>query len=76
MTKLIENLADRALSVVVPKSEAWAYKAGCTNLCSFTQGCSDWECCLIGGRTPFWQRTCPRSSNPANGCYLEFSGKC
>ncbi|GAA0895432.1 hypothetical protein [Virgisporangium aurantiacum] len=76
MTTLIGDLADRALSLIVPKADAWAYKAGCANRCNAFLGCSDWECCLIGSST-FWQRSCPRTpNNPSGGCYLSFSGKC
>lgn len=74
MIKLIGNLADRALSLVVPKTEAWAYKAGCSNRCIAPLGCSEWECCLVGSST-FWQRSCPRSHN-AGDCFLQFDGKC
>jgi hypothetical protein len=73
MIKSIERLADKALSLILPETDAWAYKTCQVNRC--TDRCSDWTCCLVGTST-FWFRTCPRSSNPADGCYAQFSGKC
>lgn len=76
MFQVIEKLADRALSRIVPKADAWAYKAGCRNYCDAYAGCSEWECCRVGAGVQ-WQRSCPRTPyNPAGGCYLSFNGRC
>jgi hypothetical protein len=77
--KLIGDLADRALSLFVPKVEAQAYLAPCGKAyCDANRGCSDWRCCCnTSGTSCYLQRACPRvHGDPSAGCYLSFGSRC